>query len=484
MRSQGVWSRVVQVTLLVTVASGFGPPPRLRETPASDVPTTAPGRALEGFLAATNSGDFETIRRFIAGHPGFRTSGPGRFLEIHRAYGPLDLVWIQSSDSMRITAWARGRRTRAPIGIVLQVQAGRAGFIDWLGIDVRDVPPDRIRRAALTDETALAAEVRSWARANRDGPFSGVVAVARNGRPIVEVAVGDRDPGGSSITTDDAFYLASVSKVFVGLAAARLVGAGALRWDATISGYLSEFPAGRIAGITIEHLLTHRSGLEFDEDSTFRRRVASARTVADMVRSQAEALSRLPADTLLGPLREPNYSNEGYVAAARIVEVVAGVPYDRYLKEALSPSFGLRRTVLFDPERPPGRFARPWTGRRWSDGSAVPGPLRLAVPAGLGPPSGGVVSTAADLERLGDAILRRHGLPPAVWDEVLAGGFGLDVERDADGTAVRIGHSGNEFGASAEFWVFPRTGYVVVALANRERAARVASQYLNELVPR
>jgi CubicO group peptidase (beta-lactamase class C family) len=453
-------------------------------------PATPAGRALTRFLLAFNTGSFSTLQDFISENPGFQTSGPGRFVQAFREYGPVDLLWIEPSEEpgagagLRVSAWTRGRQTRAALGFLVQVQADRPDCIDWIGIDRRDRPPEPMRMAPLADDDQLGQELSRWAEANRGGPFSGVVALGRDGDVLIEVALGEREPGGVAIRTGDAFLLASVSKIFVGLATARLVAEGKLGWDGHISPLLSEFPAPRIESLTLAHLLTHRSGLEFDEDPDFVRELRAAQSVQAMVALQAQALRRLPEDRLFRPLPEPDYSNEGFVAAARIVEVASGLPYDRYLQEVVAEGLGLEQTLVFRKDALPLGFAEPWTGRRLSDGAAIPGPLQLALPQGYGSPAGGLVSCTRDLLAVGRAIQQRTWLPGEVWDEVFAQGFGFDVERDEAGQLVRIGHDGNSFGVSAEFWIHHRTGHVLVVLANREGVGKAVASYFNEIIPR
>ena len=90
--------------------------------------------------------------------------------------------------------------------------------------------------------------------------FNGTVLYAEKGRLIYEKAFGYADPlkKKQPLTTDSQFELASVSKMFTATAIMILKEAGKLDFDTDVRKYIPEWP---YEGVTIRHLLTHRSGL-------------------------------------------------------------------------------------------------------------------------------------------------------------------------------------------------------------------------------
>ena len=64
---------------------------------------------------------------------------------------------------------------------------------------------------------------------------------------------------------DDVFRLASVTKPFVAIAAMRLVEDGAIALDDPVTRFLPDFrprlSSGEAPTLTIQHLLSHTSGL-------------------------------------------------------------------------------------------------------------------------------------------------------------------------------------------------------------------------------
>ncbi|WP_370638166.1 serine hydrolase domain-containing protein [Ancylobacter sp. Lp-2] len=95
-----------------------------------------------------------------------------------------------------------------------------------------------------------------------------VVLVARDGEVIYRGAMGMADREMNRPMREDAlFRLASVSKLFVSVAAMALVAQGRLSLDEPITTWLPAFrptlPGGELATITPRHLLSHTAGLSY-----------------------------------------------------------------------------------------------------------------------------------------------------------------------------------------------------------------------------
>jgi CubicO group peptidase (beta-lactamase class C family) len=121
---------------------------------------------------------------------------------------------------------------------------------------------------------------------------------------VVVTATGVVDQQGP---TDRPFDLASVTKVLTAMAC----------WVALEEGTLDLEDAGGPSGSTVRHLLSHASGLAFDDDS-----VAAA------------------------PGTRRIYSNRGIEVAADHLARRASMPFDRYLTGAVIGPLGLRSAQL------------------------------------------------------------------------------------------------------------------------------------------
>jgi len=137
-----------------------------------------------------------------------------------------------------------------------------------------------------------------------------------------------------AMTVDTLFDMASVTKIEATTAAIlHLVGTGRLSLDDRLGALLPKFRGTDKADITIRQLLTHRAGL-WEWQPTWLHRDASGET--------------LPYLAAL-PLRYPvgsrfAYSDLGFMLLGAVVERVAGMKLDRYVREKLYRPLGMTDT--------------------------------------------------------------------------------------------------------------------------------------------
>ena len=136
------------------------------------------------------------------------------------------------------------------------------------------------------------------------------------------------------------FRIASISKLYMATAVAKLASNGRLSLDDTLADYLPEL-AGRIEyadQITLRMMVQHRSGIpNFTDDEAW-----------DWFTSQTDinkALERVldePAD--FAPDARTSYSNTNYLLIGRILDNVLGYSHHQYIKEAILAPLGLTNT--------------------------------------------------------------------------------------------------------------------------------------------
>ncbi len=215
------------------------------------------------------------------------------------------------------------------------------------------------------------------------------VAAVRGGR--VELAGGwglrDREAG-LPVTQETLFAIGSTTKAFTATTVGALVDEGLLEWDRPLRDYV---PGVRLHDpiasdrLTIVDLLSHRSGLP-GHDLTW---------VGQPGRSRAEIVRSLRFLPLSRDLRQEfQYCNLGYLVAGHVVEALAGVPWEDFVRGRLLGPLGMRRTNLsVDEMLADDDHAAAYTRR---DGVIVPVPQR-PLPATA--PAGAINSSAADMAR-------------------------------------------------------------------------------------
>jgi CubicO group peptidase (beta-lactamase class C family) len=185
-------------------------------------------------------------------------------------------------------------------------------------------------------------------QAEEEGKFSGVVLVGKGDRILLNEGFGWADPFiGIRNTESKRFMIASVSKAFAAASILQLQEKGLLSVQDPISKYLPEYPAWGSENITIHHLLTHTSGIPDyinDFPLKFKLKQFTGWTPArqDLIASfQDRPLNFYPGEDF-------KYSNSGYVLLARIVEVVSGMYYEKYVAENILEPLGMDDTGMGD----------------------------------------------------------------------------------------------------------------------------------------
>ena len=112
--------------------------------------------------------------------------------------------------------------------------------------------------AAATPVDRLGAGLSARAKA---GVFSGVVLVARNGRPIFVHGYGVDRATHRPNRPHTAFGISAMREMFTAVAVAQLVQAGKLRFEDRVGRYLPELPKPVRRQVTIAELLDQTSGL-------------------------------------------------------------------------------------------------------------------------------------------------------------------------------------------------------------------------------
>jgi len=291
------------------------------------------------------------------------------------------------------------------------------------------------------------------AAASRSG-FSGEVAVTHNGSLVFARGYGLADRARHrKVTLDTAFNLASMGKMFTGVAAAQLVQAGTLRFGDRVGKYLPALPAA-LRRITIAQLLDHTSGLGdyFNDVGYDRLRPRLTTLAAYLPLVTRESLRFKPGSRWA-------YSNSGYVLAGLVIEKASGERYDAYLARHVWGPAGMTHTGCYARSRLPSFAAVGYAG-------GVPNTASLPP---QGTSAGGCYSSARDLLRFAAALeagtLLDRGLVRAITSShVAAPGGGYGYGFGIRGTTVW--HNGGAPGAGGELDINRKRGVVTVVLGN------------------
>jgi CubicO group peptidase (beta-lactamase class C family) len=191
----------------------------------------------------------------------------------------------------------------------------------------------------------LVAHVERWVD---DGDVVGAeILIVKNRKTVLDACVGLKDlERGLPVAPGTICCIRSMGKPFTGTAIQMLADEGKLALGDPASKYLPSFDNDRSRAITIEQLLSHRSGLPLTAMTRSHRAYSGQRAVAD------EAGERGPATR---PGTEFQYSDAGTESLAAIVGVVSGMAPDEFIAERILEPLGLEDTFCVLGEKTPDR---------------------------------------------------------------------------------------------------------------------------------
>ena len=141
---------------------------------------------------------------------------------------------------------------------------------------------------------------------------------------------------GVSLQPDMVFRLGSVTKQFTSTAIMMLVEQGKVALQDPIDKYLPGYPMqGHV--ITVEHLLTHTSGIQSYTDipGWMTGRIKTDMTVKELV----DGFKNEPMQ--FAPGTRYRYNNSGYVLLGAIIEKASGQSYESFVTERLFKPLGM-----------------------------------------------------------------------------------------------------------------------------------------------
>jgi CubicO group peptidase (beta-lactamase class C family) len=327
---------------------------------------------------------------------------------------------------------------------------------------------------------ALAARLDQLTAADR---FSGVVLLAKGGKPIFQAARGlaDRERK-QNVSMQTKFRIGSMNKMFTAVAVLQLRERGQLSLDDTLAKWLPDYPNAELAkSVTLHHLLTHTGGTGDIFGPLFtqhRRELVSHQAYIDLYGQRG--LEFKPGERFA-------YSNYGFVLLGRVIEKVSGESYYDYVREHVYAPAKMTATGS-EPESE--RVTDLSVGYRREPDGLKPN-VDTLPPRGMA--AGGGYSTAEDLLRFANALESHTLLSKESTQLLMTGKIRTDPralyaygfsERNYNGIHT-FGHNGGAPGMNGELAILPGSGHVLVVLANLDPpAAGELADFIIERLPR
>ncbi len=253
------------------------------------------------------------------------------------------------------------------------------------------------------------------------------------------------------------WQVGSVTKQFTAAAVMRLVEAGVLHLGDRARQWLPELDA-RFDAITIEHLLTHTSGIgEYSDKLTTAWEPLTQQQIVAMINAQPVWFA--PGTHFL-------YSNSGYFLLGMILERASSKTYAQLLDDLFFEPLGINRTSVCGTRTPSpnGYFL------------SAEGAFRVqAADMSLLFSAGAICSTPNDLVRWTHALANGTAVSPESYARMTANtdptlgppsgyGYGL-VVTPLDGRR-RVWHNGHVLGFQSHVAYFPDEQLTIAVLVN------------------
>ena len=287
------------------------------------------------------------------------------------------------------------------------------------------------------------------------------------------------------MTSDTKFRMASHSKMFTGIAIMQLREQGKLQLEDPVSKHLPWFQVQRAAPddppITIEHLLTHSSGLQREAGPHWTTREFPTREeLRELMPKRQAAFS---------PKVRTKYSNLAFSIAGLVVEAVSGQTWAEYLQTNIFDPLGMASSSV---DREVEGLATGYT-LRTPDGSREM--IGFVDARGMGAATG-LTSTIQDMARFVSAQFRRgqrgdnrilstgslremHRVRFMENDWTNGHGISFSVQR-VDNT-LYVGHGGGYPGytTNTKIQLDSKVGVVVLTNTNDSNPSQIAEQLMN-----
>ncbi|HEY4540408.1 MAG TPA: serine hydrolase domain-containing protein [Faecalibacter sp.] len=298
---------------------------------------------------------------------------------------------------------------------------------------------------------------------------SGGLLVAKNGKIIFEQYSGLADVEKKTpITSETPIHIASISKVFTGLAILKLVESNKIQLDQKVNTILPTFPYPET---TIRHLLNHRSGLPNYANVLWEMKLEDRNNPVTN-----EQVLDVFATHKVGLVRNVNtgffYSNTNYLMLALIIEKIQKMPYPQAMKYMIFDPVGLENTFVFEYDKHKDKVSSSYgyAGTKWAWD-------HLDKTYG----DKNIYSTPRDILKLDQAMYSDKFISKALKDEAYKGysyeskgyknyGLGMRLLEYENGEKL-LYHNGWWHGNNTVFVHDVKNNFTVVALGNRQNKA-------------
>jgi CubicO group peptidase (beta-lactamase class C family) len=264
--------------------------------------------------------------------------------------------------------------------------------------------------------------------------FSGVISIRQKNDVFYERAAGYADRSNQiENSLETRFGIASGTKFFTALAIGKLIEAQKLSLSTRLQDCIAlDFPHYS-QEITIQHLLTHTSGIPdyYDEEK-----------IADFahftlsipwydLKGPRDYLAAFPDEAMkFAPGERFSYSNGGYILLGVVIEELTGMRYQDFVEQEIFKAIGMNRSGYFAMNKLPEKTALGYVEDALGWRTNI---FNLPI---VGASDGGAFTTVDDITTLWKAFWN-HQILSKEWVEIYAQPY---VKAETEGEHTYYGH--------------------------------------------
>ncbi|WP_207751250.1 serine hydrolase domain-containing protein [Anaeromonas frigoriresistens] len=320
--------------------------------------------------------------------------------------------------------------------------------------------------------------------------FSGVISIKEKENILLHEAFGYADRNHKvSNKLDTKIGIASGCKIFTSIAICQLIEEGKLSFDTKIKDCLDIKFSNFDDDITIEHLLTHSSGIidYFDEETMEDYSDLWKDRPMYNMRELKDFLSMIQNNGMeFNPGEKFKYNNAGFIVLGLIVENITGIKFKEYIKKYIFSPLKMDDTGYFAFDKLP--FNTAYGYMKDSDGKWRSNIYSLPI---IGGADGGAYTTAKDLSKFWKGLSRYKLLSKSTTEKMLTPyinvsnnfyyGYGVWIIKENDGI-LKYYIMGQDPGISMISSVYPQSDIEVTILGNSELGTWDINREINDLI--
>ena len=291
--------------------------------------------------------------------------------------------------------------------------------------------------------------------------FNGTAIVAQKGQILLSKGYGFKNVAANTLNdTNSIFQIGSITKSFTAIVILQLQEQGKLSVQDKLSKFFPDYPQGD--KITIQHLLTHTSGIYNYTDDIDENDTAIVCYPVSKDRVLAVFKNKQPA---FRAGKYFQYSNSGYFLLGMIIEKITGMPYEAVVRQIIFNQLQMNHSG-FD-------------FKNMADANKTQGYVLLTkdtikvnytIDSTVYFSAGAMYSTTNDMYKWAQAISSHSLLTELSWKQAFTPvkgnyGYGFKIKNTIYGKKY-ISHDGGLLGYTSDFIYFPDDDVTIILLNN------------------